>query len=92
MFNENEESAKIYSNLKKFRDILYTNVKDKYKAYNLLEKLAIFEDKIFNEIEEFVPKGDIKEFQKNLRIISMQMQRYNPTDWNYFFDLSINYI
>ena len=64
MFNENEESAKIYSNLKKFRDILYTNVKDKYKAYNLLEKLAIFEDKIFNEIEEFVPKGDIKEFQK----------------------------
>jgi hypothetical protein len=92
MFNENEESGKIYKNLKIFQKILYDNVKDKYKAYNLLEKLAIFEDSYFNEVEKYINKSEIKEFQKNLRIISMQMQRYNPTDWNYFFDLSINYI
>jgi hypothetical protein len=92
MFNENEESGKIYKNLKIFRKMFYENVQDKYKAYNLLEKLAIFEDKYFNEVEKYVKKSEIKEFQKNLRAISMQMQRYNPTDWNYFFDLSINYI
>ena len=92
MFNDNEDSGKIYKNLKKFREILYKNVQDKYKAYNLLEKLAIFENKYFSEVEVYIFKEEIKEFQKNLRIISMQMQRYNPTDWNYFFDLSINYI
>ena len=92
MFSDYEESGKIYKNLKKFREKLYTNVNDSYKAYNLLEKLAIFEDKFYSEVEIYVKKREIDEFQKNLRIISMQMQRYNPTDWNYFFDLSINYI
>lgn len=91
MFNENEESGKVYNKLKKFRKILYDKVKDKYKAYNLLEKLAIYEDN-YSEIEIYVTKEELKDFQKNLRLISMQMQRYNPTDWNYFFDLSINYI
>ena len=92
MFSEFEDSGKIYKNLKKFKETLYSNVNESYKAYNLLEKLAIFEDKFYNEVEKYIKKAEIKEFQKNLRILSMQMQRYNPTDWNYFFDLSINYI
>jgi len=92
MFNEDEESGILYSYLKNFMENLYNNVKDSYIAYNLIEQLVLFEDKFYNEMQKFLAKNLIDEFQKKIRILSMQMQRFNPTDWNYFFDLAINYV
>jgi len=92
MFSENEESGILYNFLKNFKEILYRTVKDSYKAYNFLEKLVLFEERFYPDMLKFISKNLIDEFQKKIRILSMQMQRYNPTDWNYFFDLSINYI
>jgi len=93
MYNENEESGILYSYLKNFKDNLYYTVKDSYKAYNLLEKLVLFdEEKYYLEMQNYLQKSLIDEFQKKIRILSMQMQRFNPTDYNYFFDLAINYI
>jgi len=92
MFSENEESGILYNFLKNFKEILYRTVKDSYKAYNFLEKLVLFEERFYPNMLKFISKNLIDEFQKKIRILSMQMQRYNPTDWNYFFDLSINYI
>jgi len=92
MFSENEESGILYNFLKNFKEILYRTVKDSYKAYNFLEKLVLFEERFYPDMLKFISKKLKEEIQKKIRILSMQMQRYNPTDWNYFFDLSINYI
>lgn len=92
MFCENEESGMLYCYLKHFKDNLYNTVRDSYKAYNLLEKLVLFDERFYEEVLQYISKNLIDEFLKKIRILSMQMQRFNPTDWNYFFDLAINYI
>ncbi len=92
MFCENEESGMLYSYLKVFTENFYKIVLDSYKAYNLLEKLVLFDERYYNEVLKYISKNLIDEFQKKIRILSMQIQRFNPTDWNYFFDLSINYV
>jgi hypothetical protein len=93
MFNENDDSGALYSYVKNFKENLYIKLKDSYKAYNLLEKMVLFdEEKYYLEMQNYLQKNLIDEFQKKIRILSMQMQRFNPTDYNYFFDLAINYV
>lgn len=94
MFNENEESGKIYKVIKEFKEKLYSTIKDPYLSYNLLEKFVLFEDdkSIKKEIEKYVSVNLIDEFDKKIKILSMQLQRLKPTDWNYFFDLAVNHL
>ena len=92
MFIEEDESGKLYIYLKNFKENLYNIVKDPYLAYNLLERAVLFDDADTNELEAFVPKYLIDEFEKKLKILSMQMQRVKPMEWNYFFDLAMNNI
>jgi hypothetical protein len=90
---DNEESGKVYTFLKDFKDNLYNIVNDQYLAYNLLEKLVLFEDKTEicdNDISKYIDKSSIKEFSKKLKILSMQIQRVKPVDWNHFIDLAMN--
>ena len=68
---------------------------DSYTAYNLLEKMMLFEntdgqDEIENKIKSFVSRFSLNEFKKNIKILSMHLQRYKPSEWNNFFDVSMN--
>lgn len=94
MFNENEENGKIYKAIKDFKENLYSTVKDPYIAYNLLEKFLLFEDdkNIKKDLERYIPLYQIDDFDKKIKILSMQLQRLKPTDWNYFFDLAMNHL
>lgn len=89
---EKEDSGKIYQFLKRFKDSLY-NAIDQYQAYNLLERLVLFEDKIEiveKELSGLVDALTIKDFSKKLKILSMQLQRVKPGEWNNFIDLAMN--
>ena len=92
MFNEDDESGKLYSYIKNFKENLYNIVKDPYIAYNLLERIVLYEDMDKKQIEVYIEKFLIDDFEKKLKILSMQLQRIKPTEWNYFFDLAMNYI
>ncbi len=94
MFIETEESGKIYKVLITFKENLYSIIKDPYLSYNLLEKFVLFEDNknIRKELEKYVPTVLLDEFDKKIKILSMQLQRLKPTDWNYFFDLAMNHL
>jgi hypothetical protein len=88
MFSKQDESGKLYCFLKTIKENLYVKLSDKYAGYNLLEKLILFEN--VEEIQKFIQKNEIDEFLKNMKILSMQMQRVKPTEWNYFFDLAMD--
>lgn len=94
MFNENDESGKLYIFIKNFKENFYYIVKDPYLAYNLLERLVLFEDdsSVYIELESYLSRCLIAEFEKKIKILSMQLQRVKPTEWNYFFDLAMNNI
>ncbi len=91
---ENEESGKPYLFLQNFKDSLYNKIEDNYFAYNLLEKLILYEDKNDSSIEQELSKyfqiSSINEFKKKIKILSMQLQRLKPIDWNHFFDMAMN--
>jgi hypothetical protein len=35
-------------------------------------------------------KSDLYEMIQHLRVLSMHLQRYNPTEWNEFLDVSLD--
>lgn len=94
MFNDSDESGKLYSYIKSFKENLDNVIKDPYLSYNLLEKSILFEDdsNTCRGLELYIQKYLIDEFEKNIKILSMQLQRIKPTEWNYFFDLAMNNI
>jgi len=94
MFNAEDDTGKMYNYIKNFKENLYNVVKDPYLAYNLLEKSVLFEEdsSVTKELEACVPRFLIDDFEKKIKILSMQMQRIKPTEWNYFFDLAMNYL
>jgi hypothetical protein len=88
MFNETDECGKTYIFLKNIKEKLYNKLDDKYSGYNLLEKFILFEN--VDELKKYIDKQEIDEFLKYMKILSMQMQRLKPTEWNYFFDLAMD--
>jgi len=94
MFHEDDDSGKIYNYIKNFKENLYSVVKDPYLAFNLLEKSVLFEEDtdVTRELEAYIPRCLIDDFEKKIKILSMQMQRIKPTEWNYFFDLAMHYL
>ena len=92
--NTNEENGKLYKNITQIVKDVYSKVGDNYYGYNLFEKYVLFdgtgeEDKINREIEKFVSQEIIKDFKKDIKILSMNMQRYKPKEWNEFFQLAM---
>ncbi len=91
----NAATARLYIFLKNFKENLYSLFSDQYKAYNLLEKLVLFEDdnKVLEEIsDKYIDKAIVNEFKKNLKTLSMQIQRVKPGEWNHFIDLAMNIV
>ena len=89
---ENEETGKIYTYIKNFKENFYNICGDQYIAYNLLERLVLFEERAetIEHIAKYVDNGVINEFKKKLKILSMQVQRVKPGEWNHFIDLAMN--
>ena len=92
--NKNEENCKLYSNLAKVVKEVYDKVKDNYYGYNLFEKFVLFdgtdeEEKITNEMRKYIDSAVMKDFKKDIKILSMNMQRYKPKEWNEFFQLAM---
>lgn len=92
--SDNEESGKPYILIQNFKESLYSKFDDNYVAYNLLEKLVLYEDKnvecVEKELSNYFLISQIFEFKKSIKILSMQLQRIKPIDWNHFFDLAMN--
>ena len=75
-------------------------MKDSYKAYNLFEKLILFEnsnnlieeENIIEILSKNLDKkiGTIQDFLKDIKILSMNLQRDNPSEWNEFFELAMD--
>ena len=92
--NKNEDNCKLYSNLAKVVKEVYDKVKDNYYGYNLFEKFVLFdgtdeEEKITNEMRKYIDSAVMKDFKKDIKILSMNMQRYKPKEWNEFFQLAM---
>lgn len=88
MFDPNDESGKHYSQLKELKDKLAKIVDDSFTEYNYLEKFILYEEN--EELLKYISKSEADEFLKWMKILSMQMQRIKPTEWNYFFDLAMD--
>ena len=74
---------------------VYKKIKDSYYAYNLFEKLLLFnegkdENSINKEMEKYLKNEEITKFIKNIKILSINMQRDNPSEWNEFFQLAMD--
>ena len=74
---------------------VYKKIKDSYYAYNLFEKLLLFneekeEDDIVKEMEKYINLDEIKMFIKNIKTLSINMQRDRPSEWNEFFQLAMD--
>ena len=88
MFDENDESGKQYNKLKELKDKLSQTIDDKFTEYNYLEKFILYEEN--EELLKFITKSEADDFIKRMKILSMQMQRVKPSEWNYFFDLAMD--
>ena len=69
--------------------------------YNFLERIILFEDnydKIIDDIEidatnnKYLKKDFINKFLGKIKTLSMNLQREKPSEWNSFFDMSMNTI
>ncbi|MCQ2815763.1 MAG: hypothetical protein MJ252_00705 [archaeon] len=95
ILNEEDESGKLFTFLKGIKRNLVEKVKDDYLAYNLLEKLILFDgtkeqEMIEKQVENYLEATQIKEFKKSLINLSVHLQRYKPAEWNTFFELAMN--
>jgi hypothetical protein len=88
MFDANDESGKQYNKLKELKEKLSQTIDDSFTEYNYLEKFILFEEN--DELLKHIEKIEADEFLKRMKILSMQMQRVKPTEWNYFFDLAMD--
>jgi len=97
---ENFKDNKIFIFCKKVIRNVYKQMKDSYKAYNLFEKLILFEnsnnlieeENIIEILSKNLDKkiGTIRDFLKDIKILSMNLQRDNPSEWNEFFELAMD--
>ena len=74
---------------------VYKKIKDSYYAYNLFEKLLLFNEEkeevdIIKEMENYISIEEIKLFIKNIKTLSINIQRDKPSEWNEFFQLAMD--
>jgi len=88
MFREEDESGKMFRELKNLYGLISTEFNDNYYLYNFLEKSILFDD--FNS--ETVNKKYLYQFDKTIKTLAMNLQRMKPTEWNNFIDLAMNFV
>ena len=91
----NYKKDNIFISVKETIKKVYKKIKDSYYAYNLFEKLLLFneekeEDEIVKEMEKYINLDEIKKFIKNIKTLSINMQRDRPSEWNEFFQLAMD--
>ena len=88
MYNPKEESGKIFKELKELYSLISKDFDDSYVLYNMLERSILFD-----ELQDFVLKVNknyLYEFDKNIKILAMHLQRLKPSEWNNFIDMAMN--
>lgn len=87
MFDSKQDSNRLYNTLKQIKESVYSRINDNYAAYNLFEKMILFEN---TDLQQVLNKQTFDDFNNKLKSLSMQLQRVKPSDWNYFFDLAMH--
>ena len=96
LYDKNNESGKLFNNIKNMKKQLRNIIGDSNKTYNIIEKNILFdgteEQKIVDKEIEKYPKTKeiISEIKKGLTNLSMHLQTYKPTQWNEFFQLAMD--
>ena len=96
LYDKNNESGKLFYNIKNKKKQVKNIIGDSNKTYNLIEKTILFDGTkeqllIDKEIEKFQKiKEIISEIKKGLTNLSMHLQTYKPTQWNEFFQLAMD--
>ena len=96
LYDKNNESGKLFTNIKNMKKQLRNIIGDSNKTYNIIEKNILFdgteEQKIVDKEIEKYPKTKeiIFEIKKGLTNLSMHLQTYKPTQWNEFFQLAMD--
>ena len=96
LYDKNNESGKLFYNIKNKKRQVKNIIGDSNKTYNLIEKTILFDGTkeqllIDKEIEKFQKiKEIISEIKKGLTNLSMHLQTYKPTQWNEFFQLAMD--
>lgn len=88
MYNPNDDSGKVFKELKQLYTLISKDFDDSYVLYNMLEKSILFD-----ELQDFhlkINKNYLYEFDKKIKILAMQLQRLKPSEWNNFIDLAMN--
>ena len=91
------KNNELFNNLKKKIKKVYQEIGDKFLAYNLLEKLVLFQNIDNNDyyntshekIKEILTDNELNEFIRDIKSLGLTLQRTNPTDWNEFLELAM---
>ena len=94
-FISNVQKDKTFISVKNTIISVYKKIKDSYYAYNLFEKLLLFNEEkeevdIIKEMENYISIEEIKLFIKNIKTLSINIQRDKPSEWNEFFQLAMD--
>ena len=96
LFDKNNESGKLFHDIKNKKKQIRNIIGDSNKTYNLIEKCILFDGTkeqvmVDKEIEKYSKiKEVISEIKKGLTNLSMHLQTYKPTQWNQFFQLAMD--
>ena len=96
LFDKNNESGKLFHDIKNKKKQIRNIIGDSNKTYNLIEKCILFDGTkeqvmVDKEIEKYSKiKEVIFEIKKGLTNLSMHLQTYKPTQWNQFFQLAMD--
>ena len=96
LFDKNNESGKLFYDIKNKKKQIRNIIGDSNKTYNLIEKCILFDGTkeqvmVDKEIEKYSKiKEVISEIKKGLTNLSMHLQTYKPTQWNQFFQLAMD--
>ena len=88
MYNPNDESGKVFKELKQLYNLISKDFDDSYILYNMLEKSILFDE--FQDFQLKINKNILYEFDKKIKILAMQLQRIKPSEWNNFIDIAMN--
>ena len=97
-FIQDLKNNKIFKNIKDQIKKVYKQLKDKNIAYNCFEALILFQhfknDEFFlkshKKLKEILNDTEINDFLRDINILSMNIQRNKPIDWNEFIELAFN--
>ena len=94
LLDECEENGKMFKIITNDVKEVYMKTKDNYVGYNLFERFILFEGtwkekEAMKCIEKYIDKERLVEFKKMIKMLSMNMQRFKPQEWNELFQLAM---